>query len=94
MKPRPFLTSARYLEILSVLANYRFGEVLRHVAECLTRTTRIEDVVARYGGEEFVVLTPTVPIQGAACLAERLRRAVEGMLVRYAKHTLRVTLSL
>jgi ubiquinone biosynthesis protein len=37
VKFQPFRTSARYLEILSVLAKYGFGEILRHV----TITTRV-----------------------------------------------------
>ncbi|MGF1633265.1 MAG: diguanylate cyclase [Phycisphaerae bacterium] len=68
-------------------------EVLRGVADALARTTRVEDILTRYGGEEFVVLTPTVGVQGAACLAERLRYSVESQSVRYAKHTLSVTAS-
>jgi diguanylate cyclase (GGDEF)-like protein len=35
------------------------------------------DLVARYGGEEFVVLLPVCDIEGAARVAERIRRQVE-----------------
>jgi diguanylate cyclase (GGDEF)-like protein len=37
------------------------------------------DLVARYGGEEFVVLLPACDLEGAARVAERIRRQVESL---------------
>ena len=37
---------------------------------------RTEDVVGRYGGEEFLAAFPMTANDGAAAVAERLRRAV------------------
>jgi diguanylate cyclase (GGDEF)-like protein len=39
------------------------------------------DVVARVGGEEFAVLLPSSTLDGAAAVAERLRRLVESQPV-------------
>jgi two-component system cell cycle response regulator len=50
--------------------------VLREVAARLVGSLRLEDMVGRWGGEEFLVVLPNTPIQGAAELAERLRRVV------------------
>lgn len=50
--------------------------VLREVATRLVGSLRLEDMVGRWGGEEFLVVLPNTSIQGAAELAERLRRVV------------------
>lgn len=52
-------------------------EVLRTVADILTRNAREKDVVARYGGEEFVVLLPETSAEAAIRVAERFRKAIE-----------------
>ena len=50
---------------------------LRHVAAVCRALLRGGDLFARYGGEEFVVALSGVSPEGAALLAERLRRAIE-----------------
>ncbi len=62
--------------------NDRFGhpagdEVLRQVAQVLTKAVRTEDSVYRYGGEEFTVLLPDADSASARIVAERLRREIE-----------------
>jgi diguanylate cyclase (GGDEF)-like protein len=54
------------------------------------------DLVARYGGEEFVVLLPNTSLEDAGLVAERLRRAVEGLKISHAfsKTSSIVTISL
>jgi len=69
----------------------KFNDSYGHLAgdDCLRRigTTlkaivgRVPDVVARYGGEEFVVILPETEDNGAATLAERIRKAVEGLTI-------------
>ncbi|MFW5812192.1 MAG: AarF/UbiB family protein [Alkalispirochaetaceae bacterium] len=73
MKPRPFLTSARYLEILSVLANYGFGEVLRHVA--FTNRLRARRKASRESGDERLYELP-LP-RKARCVLEELERQLK-----------------
>ena len=61
--------------------NDRFGHpagdaVLASVARAISGAVRSFDVVARYGGEEFGVVLPETDPEGAAQVAERVRRAV------------------
>lgn len=51
-------------------------EILRTVAQVLQEECRTEDVLCRYGGEEFAILTPSIDIDGATLLAERLRQKI------------------
>ena len=52
-------------------------EVLRKLAQTLTRECRDFDTVARYGGEEFAVIMPMAGPDECTRAAERLRRTVE-----------------
>lgn len=68
-------------------------EVLAAVAKILRGNTRQADSVARWGGEEFLLLLPETPAAGAAVLAEKVRRAIEGNTVAYGKAAIRVTMT-
>jgi diguanylate cyclase (GGDEF)-like protein len=50
--------------------------VLQTVARALELTLREYDLCARWGGEEFLLLFPSCDLEGAAVVAERLRRNV------------------
>ncbi|MBE7184959.1 MAG: GGDEF domain-containing protein [Methylobacterium mesophilicum] len=68
-------------------------EVLRAVAGCLKDMTRYHDVVARLGGEEFAVLGPNMDAEHLVKLADRIRRAVAGLVISSGNVRLRVTTS-
>ncbi len=67
--------------------------VLAGVATTLRDRLRTEDWVGRLGGEEFLALLPDVDGDGAAVVAEELRRSVEGMGVRHGDDVIRATAS-
>lgn len=56
-------------------------EVLKALAGAFAAALRCHDVPARYGGEEFVVLFPMTPASEARLVAERLRMAVEALVI-------------
>lgn len=58
-------------------------EVLKIVADVLTRIARAYDKVVRYGGEEFALILPLTTRKDAAYAAERLRVAIENQRILF-----------
>jgi len=68
--------------------------VLVQVGRILAQAMREEDMVARIGGEEFVVASPYTNRLAAIVLAERLRKAVEGLNIEFDGDQIPVTISI
>ncbi|WP_434676420.1 diguanylate cyclase [Pseudomonas sp. D3-10] len=69
-------------------------KVIEQVAALLHEHVRESDVAGRYGGEEFGVVLSDTEQAGARIFAERLRKAVEQLLVQYNGQEIRFTISL
>ncbi|MBC3362713.1 sensor domain-containing diguanylate cyclase [Pseudomonas sp. SWRI154] len=69
-------------------------KVIENVARLLHEHVRESDVAGRYGGEEFGVVLSDTDKDGARVFAERLRKAVEELLVQYNGQDIRFTISL
>jgi len=72
-------------------------QVLKQVAQVLTRSVKGRDLAARYGGEEFAVILPETGLEGARELAEQIRRSIAGhrVVVKATGRDLgRITLSI
>ncbi|MEM9633709.1 MAG: diguanylate cyclase [Pseudomonadota bacterium] len=68
--------------------------VLRAVGTVLEETCEGDQVPCRMGGEEFMVLLPASSIDAAASVAEKLREAIEKIVVRYGEKNLpKITIS-
>jgi two-component system cell cycle response regulator len=68
--------------------------VLQKVVEAAVGTLREIDLFGRMGGEEFAILLPETSIERAGAVAERLRRAVAGIIIPLQGEALTVTASL
>ncbi|OIQ97300.1 response regulator PleD [mine drainage metagenome] len=55
--------------------------VLRQVAAALKSGVRVQDVVCRFGGDEFLVICPDTSLEAAQACAERMRHAVEAVII-------------
>ena len=68
--------------------------VLVAVAQALSAAIRISDDVARWGGEEFLILLPDCDNDGAWMACERLRAAIEEIVILDDSAPIRVTVSI
>lgn len=68
--------------------------VLKEVANALKNNVRSSDIVARYGGEEMIVLLRGSSLKDGLAVAEKLRKGIEGSVVKDEKNTYKVTASL
>lgn len=67
--------------------------VLVWLAQTLSNSLRTIDTVGRIGGEEFMVLAPGTGVEGAATLAERIRRCVADAYTDYNGQKIQITVS-
>jgi len=66
---------------------------LKCVSAQLKQMIRESDQIARYGGEEFAIILPMTEPEEALKAAERLRKGIESMKLRYNDRTIAVTMS-
>jgi diguanylate cyclase (GGDEF)-like protein len=52
--------------------------LLRRMAQVIAGGLRGTDWIGRYGGEEFLLVLPETGMEGAAAVAEKIRRSVQG----------------
>ncbi|HYJ75363.1 MAG TPA: GGDEF domain-containing protein, partial [Kineosporiaceae bacterium] len=66
----------RFKQVNDAFTHVVGDEVLRRVAECLSRELRGGDHLARYGGDEFIALLPRTGDQEARQVAQRMSDAI------------------
>lgn len=67
--------------------------VLVAAVKTFRENLRKTDIMGRFGGEEFIILLPETNLTAAAGLAEKLRQALENLVVRCRDKTFTVTAS-
>lgn len=68
-------------------------QVLATVARTIRGAVRVEDAVARYGGEEFAVLLPSITLDQAAIVAEKIREMISRTVIEHDAQSIHVTIS-
>ena len=68
--------------------------VLKELATLVKSRLRPDDVLGRYGGEEFCAVLPETALNGAASIAEDLRRRIEERRFIFEGESISVTVSL
>jgi len=69
-------------------------EVIRQTSDVIRQSIRDTDIPGRYGGEEFVIILINTCLDDAYILAERLRKKIETLTVRYESLEIQFTVSL
>jgi diguanylate cyclase (GGDEF)-like protein len=95
---RPFsvlmIDSDSLKQVNDTLGHETGNRLLQQTVECIQGRLRQTDLVARYGGDEFVALLPETPCNGAAGVAERIRKSIETIALASREHKVSVTVSI
>src|ERR1019366_7304442 len=70
------------------------GDCALQALVCQVKTMlRTNDLIARTGGEEFTILLPETPASAGIVAAERVRKGIEALEVRFENEPIRFTVS-
>jgi diguanylate cyclase (GGDEF)-like protein len=83
-----------FKKINDTLGHLAGDTVLMTIAAILLKAVRNEDVVARFGGEEIAIILRAIELDGAAQMAERIRRLVESTPITIDGKTIKATVSI
>jgi two-component system cell cycle response regulator len=84
----------RLKEVNDLFGHLAGDRALCTIASRITHVLRVEDMLARYGGDEFVVIAVGTAGAEGRQLAERVRRAVEGLHMSAHGHDVKITASI
>jgi diguanylate cyclase (GGDEF)-like protein len=88
-----FLDIDNFKDINDSFGHLAGDKALRQVAAVIDEEKRNSDIAARYGGEEFILLLTHTDNVSGYVFAERLRKAIEKIIVIYRSQSFKVTVS-
>ena len=68
--------------------------ILTQICAHILNMTRSQDIAGRYGGEEFGILLPDTGIEHATIVAEKIRKEIETLDLKYNEDVIRATVSI
>lgn len=89
-----FLDLDHFKRVNDIYGHAAGDVVLQTVAGIIGAHVRASDTLCRWGGEEFLILLPESTQDQACIIAEKIRRAVEEMVVTYDGQAIRLTISI
>jgi diguanylate cyclase (GGDEF)-like protein len=84
----------RLKEVNDTYGHLAGDRALCGIVAVIASSIRVEDLLARYGGDELAIIAPGTDHEEATRLAERARRAVEGLQLAAGGHDVRVSVSI
>jgi two-component system, cell cycle response regulator len=76
----------KFKDINDTFGHQLGDDTLKLLAQIVTEHTRKKDTVARYGGEEFAIIAPSIAIESAVGLAEKIRQIIDSTKVEGLPH--------
>jgi len=84
-----------FKKVNDLYGHYAGDFTIQEVAKNIQNSVREDDIVVRWGGEEFFVFLSEVTPDEAYNIAEKLRKTIESLDIRYEEHAvISVTLSI
>ncbi len=83
-----------FKEVNDTFGHTAGDDLLKAVADELSRRARATDIVARIGGDEFALLLPETDFEGALLLAEAVVKAIRQHSATLGKKSIRITASI
>lgn len=79
--------------INDTLGHFQGDEVIKNIADILSKHSRSNDTVTRWGGDEFAIIMPSTSLEDSKNLINRIQSSVSKMEHCFGKITLAVGIS-
>ena len=88
-----FLDLDDFKRINDTYGHFAGDAVLKSVSQAILDKIRLQDIAARYGGEEIIIILPETGKATGLVLAERIRKMVEKLKIKFEGKKLSITVS-